>query len=113
MGIQSMIDLRRRMPKGDSLGVCNLSGSLPTELKNGVRGDFSDTLKEIVEQTTRAKNDPLAGLYDFPMMSGIFRVVSFSMIRKLGARVYGSATMGLTNLGALETENFTIGSLKV
>lgn len=113
MGIQSMIDLRRRIPKGDSLGVCNLSGSLPTELKNGVRGDFSNTLKEIVEQTTKAKNDPLAGLYDFPMMSGIFRVLSFSMIRKLGARVYGSATMGLTNLGALETENFTIGSLKV
>lgn len=65
------------------LGVCNLSGSLPTELKNGVRGDFSNTLKEIVEQTTKVKNDPLAGLYDFPMMSGIFRVNSTEMVKKL------------------------------
>lgn len=112
MGIQSMMDLRRRMPKGDSLGVCNLSGSLPTELKNGVHGEFADTLKEIVEQTNKVKNDPLAGLYDFPMMSGIFRVLSFSMIQKLGAKIYGSATMGLTNLGALQVDKFSVGDKK-
>lgn len=108
MGIQSMMDLRRRMPTRDSLGVCNLSASLQTELKEGVNGDFADTLKEIVAQTIRAKNDPLSGLYDFPMMSGILRVFSFSMIQKLGAKVYGSATMGMTNLGALNGEKLAV-----
>lgn len=112
MGIQSMMDLRRRMPNGDSLGVCNLSGSLPTELENGVYGDFAETLQEIVEQTTKVKNDPLAGLYDFPMMSGIFRIFSFSMIQKLGGKVYGTATMGMTNLGALQADKYVVGGLK-
>lgn len=106
MGIQCMMDLRRRMPDGDSLGICNLSGSMATGLKEGVNGSFSDTLKEIAEQTARAKNDPLAGLYDFPMMSGILRILPFSAIRKLGAKVYGGATMGMTNLGALNAANY-------
>lgn len=108
MGIQAMMDLRRRMPNGDTLGVCNLSGALSTELKEGVRGEFADTLKEIVEQTVRVKSDPLSGLYDFPMISGILRVFSFSMIQKLGAKVYGSATMGMTNLGALNAKKLAV-----
>lgn len=111
MGIQSMIDLRRRMPDGDSLGICNLSGSLPTELKDGVNGTFADTLKEIVAQTSHAKCDPLAGLYDFPIMSGILRILPFSMIQKLGAKIYGGATMSMTNLGALNAEKCAAGGI--
>lgn len=44
MSIMSMMDLRRHCKNGESEGLCNMSGSLPTVLKEGVAGDFSDTL---------------------------------------------------------------------
>lgn len=111
MGIQSAMDLRRHVPGGDSFGVCNLSGSMSTSLETGVIGSFADTLKTVVIQTTQIKEDKLAGMYDFPMMSQVFRLLPFTAVEALGAKVYGSATMALTNLGALKAENLTAGDL--
>lgn len=111
MGIQSMLDLRRHVPGGDSLGVCNLSGSLPTRLESGTAGAFTDTLREVAAQTRRSKQDPLAGLYDFPLLSQLFRLLPFSAIRTLGARAYGKAAMSLTNLGAMREEKLAAGGL--
>lgn len=104
MGIQSAMDLRRHAPDGDSLGVCNLSGSMSTSLESGVSGSFADTLKAVSTQTKRQKEDKLAGMYDFPMMSQVFWLLPFTTVEALGAKVYGSATMALTNLGALSPE---------
>lgn len=111
MGIQSTMDLRRYAPSGDSLGVSNLSGSMSTSLEAGVRGSFADTLKEVAAQTRQIKEDRLAGMYDFPMMSQVFRLLPFTAVETLGARVYGSATMSLTNLGALDPEKLKAGEL--
>lgn len=111
MGIQSMMDLRRHIPGGDSGGVCILSGSMPTVLPGGVGGSFSDTLTELVSQTRRRKEDRLAGLYDLSLLGPAFRLFSFSTMESLGGRLYGKATMSLTNLGALDGETLRAGDL--
>lgn len=111
MGIQSAMDLRRHVPGGDSLGVCNLSGSMCTGLTKGVWGSFADTLGEVTAQTVAIKEDKLAGMYNFPMMSQVFRLLPFAAVEALGAKVYGSATISMSNLGALRAERLTAGEL--
>ena len=82
MGIQSMIDLRRHISGGQSLGVCNLSGPLPTQLSCGVHGSFSDTLRELAEQTRQSKADSMAGMYGFSLIRFLFRFLPFGIIRR-------------------------------
>lgn len=111
MGIQSAMDLRRYIPDGDSKGVCNLSGSMNTSLNEGIKDTFLDTLQEIAAQTAAIKEDKLAGLYDFPMMAQIFRWLPFDTVSSLGGKVYGSATLAMTNMGVLNPNKFAAEGL--
>ena len=100
MSILSMMDLRRHCPGGVSEGLCNLSGSLPTTLREGVTGSFADTLSAIAAQTRPLKADPLAGLAGLPLIHGFTRALPLSVSLALAKRVYGSMSLGLTNLGS-------------
>ena len=59
MSVMSMMDLRRHCKNGESEGLCNMSGSLPTVLDDGVRGSFSDTLASVAAQTRAAKENQI------------------------------------------------------
>ena len=73
MSVSSMMDLRRHCINGDSQGLCNMSGALPTTLENGCTGSFEETLAEIAKQTTKVKENPLAGLEGMPIMHTLTR----------------------------------------
>lgn len=111
MSIMSMMDLRQHCKNGESDGLCNMSGSLPTTLKQGVHGSFSDTLSEVSEQTRAAKADPLAGLSGMPILHGVTHTTPMWLMLQAAERVYGSLSLGLTNLGNISCESLALNGL--
>lgn len=112
MSIMSMMDLRKHCKAGDSEGLCNITGSLPTELPEGLGESFEETLKQIAEQTRAQKDDPLAGMEGMPLLHGVVRTFPMGMLHKAVRHVYGSMAVGLTNLGVLQAEEFVMGNLE-
>lgn len=111
MSISSMMDLRRHCVNGDSEGLCNMSGALPTTLKNGCTGSFEETLAEIVKQTSAAKENPYAGLEGMPIMHGLTRTMPIWLMQLAVGKVYGKLSLGLTNLGNLKCIDYALGDV--
>lgn len=111
MSIMSMMDLRRHCENGESEGLCNMSGSLPTTLQNGVQQSFSDTIAQVAEQTKAAKENPLAGLEGMPLVHSASRTLPMGLLLQIAGKVYGSISIGVTNLGNLSCDALTLGDL--
>lgn len=111
MSVTSMMDLRRHCKNGESEGLCNMSGSLPTTLKHGVCGEFSDTLAEVSAQTRLAKENPLAGLEGMPLLHGATRMLPNWILAMAAGKIYGKMALGLTNLGNLSCADFALDNL--
>ena len=111
VSVMSMMDLRRHCTDGESEGLCNMSGSLPTTLDDGVPENFADTLTQIAAQTNAAKEDPLAGLEGMPLVHGAARTLPMWLLLMISGRVYGSMSIGLTNLGNVSCESLKLGEL--
>ena len=111
MSVSSMMDLRRHCVNGDSEGLCNMSGALPTTLENGCTGSFEETLEEIVKQTTAAKENPYAGLEGMPIMHSLTRSMPIWLLQMAIGKIYGKLSLGLTNLGNLKCDDYALGDL--
>lgn len=111
MSVTSMMDLRRHCVDGESEGLCNMSGSLPTSLENGACGTFGETLAVIAEQTAAAKEDPLAGLKGMPILHGITKTMPIWLMQMAVGKIYGSMSLGLTNLGNLKCADHALGGI--
>lgn len=111
LSVMSMMDLRRHCTNGESEGLCNMSGTLPTTLNEGVQGSFETTLKQVAEQTRAAKNNPLAGLEGMPLIHYATRTTPLWLILKVSEKVYGSFSIGLTNLGNLSGDELTLADI--
>ncbi len=112
MSIMSMMDLRRHCKNGESEGLCNMSGTFPTVLTDGICGSFADTLREICIQTGRAKENPLAGLDGMPLLHTMARTMPMWLLIKIAQKVYGSVSVGFTNMGNIEYELLAAGKTK-
>lgn len=109
VAITSMMDLRRHRKSGESEGLTNLSGGMPTVLENSLHGSFKETLEEISEQTKKAKEDPLAGLYGLPLMHLMGKLISLNyLMDKMSAAYKESPFIGMTNLGNMSIEKLTL-----
>lgn len=111
MSVSSMMDLRRHCVDGDSEGLCNMSGALPTTLENGCTGSFEETLEEITKQTASAKENPYAGLEGMPIMHGLTRTMPIWLLQMAVGKIYGKLSLGLTNLGNLKCADYALGEL--
>lgn len=111
MSISSMMDLRRHLESGESEGLSNMSGALPTTLHNGISDSFADTLAQITQQTAKAKDNPYAGLEGMPVMHGMVRSTPNWMMQMIISKVYGNPSIGLTNLGNLKCADHAMGGI--
>ena len=111
MSINSTMDLRRHCKDGESEGLCNMSGSFMTVLENGCIGTFADTLETIAEQTAKVKANPLAGLEGMPIVHSLARNMPIGILLELMGKIYGTAPVGVTNLGNLKCADFALGGI--
>ena len=111
MSINSTMDLRRHYVNRESEGLCNMSGSFMTVLENGVSQSFADTLAIIAEQTRKIKENPLAGLEGMPIVHSLARNMPIGILLEILGKVYGTAPVGVTNLGNLKCADFALGGI--
>ena len=106
-----MMDLRKHCKDGESEGLCNMSGSMPTYMEKGVQGSFEDTLKEVALQTSAAKADPYAGLAGMPLIHSATRNVPMGLLLKFVGKMYEKASLGMTNLGNVSCADYALGGI--
>lgn len=111
VSISSMMDLRRHCKGGESEGLCNMSGAMPTALENGVPTSFAECLECITRQTTAAKDDPTAGLGGLPILHLASRGLPMWVLLMVMGKAYGHMPVGLTNLGNLRCQALALGPL--
>lgn len=111
MSINSTMDLRRHCVDGESEGLCNMSGSFMTVLEKGVSQSFGETLAIIAEQTRKVKENPLAGLEGMPIVHALARNMPIGILLEIMGKVYGTAPVGVTNLGNLKCADFALGGI--
>lgn len=111
MSILGMMDLRRYCPGGDSPGLSNMVGSLGTTLQEGVEACFSQTLAKVAQQTRAAKENPLAGLVGMPLLHGAIKSMPLVLLQRVVGRVYGSFSVGLTNIGRVDMGKLALDGL--
>lgn len=111
VSISSMMDLRRHCKDGESEGLCNMSGALPTAMPEGVPEAFEDTLAQIAEQTNAVKEDPLAGLAGLPILHTVARSLPVWLQMMAAEKVYGAMPVGLTNLGNMNCQSLALGGI--
>lgn len=111
MCINSTMDLRRHCKDGESEGLCNMSGSFMTVLENGCTGSFAETLATVAEQTNKVKENPLAGLEGMPIVHALARNMPMGILLEIMGKVYGTAPVGVTNLGNLKCADFALGGI--
>lgn len=109
MSVMSMMDLRRHCDDGESDGLANMSGTFPTKLMEGVTGSFSDTLAAVASQTQAIKDDPLAGMDGMPLIHGAVRTMPMKLLLLVAGKIYGSFSLGLTNLGNIDCKTLAMG----
>ena len=111
MSINSTMDLRRHCVHGESEGLCNMSGSFMTVLDQGVSQSFAETLAIVAEQTQKVKENPLAGLEGMPIVHSLARNMPIGILLEIMGKVYGTAPVGVTNLGNLKCADFALGGI--
>ena len=109
VSVMSMVDLRRYCPQGESEGLCNMAGSMPTALREGVPDCFEDTLQLVCAQTKRFKEEPLAGMEGLPLLHGAARALPLSLLLRIAGRVYAHMSVGVTNLGNIRCNPLRLG----
>ena len=111
ISVTSMMDLRKHCKDGESEGLCNMSGSMPSYMEKGVQGSFEDTLKEVALQTSAAKADPYAGLAGMPLIHSATRNVPMGLLLKFVGKMYEKASLGMTNLGNVSCADYALGGI--
>lgn len=111
MRISAMMDLRIHCPDGDSKGLSNLSGGLSTALDMDLQRTFSQDLAILSRQTRAAKEDPLAGLEGIPLIHTGIQTMPMWLLLQLSGVVYGSMSLGMTNLGNLSSKELAMGEI--
>lgn len=111
MCMNATMDLRRHCVDGESEGLCNMSGSFMTLLENGIQQPFAETLAIIAQQTTKVKENPLAGLEGMPIVHALARNVPIGLLLEIMGKVYGTAPVGVTNLGNLKCADFALDGI--
>ncbi len=105
INITSMMDLRRHMLNGDTVGVTNMTAFMPCKLSEGIGGSFEDTLSRVKEQTLKQKNDDVAGLYSLPLLALAYKVFQIDCIATFAIKIgYENPFIQMSNLGIMKPE---------
>ena len=110
MGIVSMADVRKLTPAGDSLGLANMSGSMPTSLQK-LPESFEETLQAVIRQTAAFKQHPENALAGLPLIHMACRRLSPGIMMKAVPYVYRNLSLGLTNLGNIDGSSLVMNGV--
>ena len=114
INITSMMDLRRHMLNGGTVGVTNMTAIMPCKLENGIGDTFEVTLQRVLEQTTKHKNDNVAGLYGIPLLGLAYKLFWIDCISTFAIKLgYDNAPIQMSNLGIVRNQDVDFEGCKM
>ena len=109
VNMSCMVDLRRYIPGGQTVGITNMTGYMPCSTAN-IGKTMEDTLKVVCESNNKQKNDKFMGLYSIPLLNLAFDVFPdglASFCIKLG---YKNPIFGMSNIGIIKPDLLKMGN---
>lgn len=114
INVISMIDLRRYIIGGQTKGLTNMTGFMPVTINVEKNENFFDTLKKVQEETFKAKQDKFLGLHGTPLLRRAFHLFPiFSLAQTIIKLGYKNPPIGMSNIGVLSKEAFSIDGLNL
>ena len=108
LNISCMCDLRRYMKDGQTYGMTNLTGFMPSSVQN-IGNSFNETLAVVCKDTQVQKEDKFLGLYSIPLLNLAFNTFIDSLASfciKLG---YKNPIFSMSNIGIIKPEQLIMG----
>ena len=108
LNISCMCDLRRYMKDGQTYGMTNLTGFMPSSVQN-IGNSFNETLAVVCKDTQVQKEDKFLGLYSIPLLNLAFNTFIDSLASfciKLG---YKNPIFSMSNIGIIKPEQLGMG----
>jgi NRPS condensation-like uncharacterized protein len=108
LNIPCTVDLRRYLTGGQAASICNLSSWIRTKLTLKIRESFDDTVVNVHRKMDTRKNN-YPGLDGFGILSLLFTLLPYSMVKRLVKDGIKSPLISMTNLGIIEKDRITFG----
>lgn len=108
VSVPCMVDLRRHIAGGKSLGFSNHVGFM-IGTAHGLK-DYAAMLDDIHTQSEEAKNDPYMGLYSLPLLNLAYTLFPQCIAEIAIGIGYTNPYTGMSNLGLLPESSLTFGS---
>lgn len=111
ISISCATDLRRHISDASSIGYTNhVSFSHCAVDRMGV--DLKDTLSVVREKTHELKKDEFMGLHGLPLLNFAYKTMVYAQAEPIVKLFYRNPTLSLSNVGAIDTQAFSLGANK-
>lgn len=111
ISISCATDLRRHIKDASSIGYTNhVSFSHCAVDKMGE--NLKDTLSVVKEKTKELKNDEFMGLHGLPLLNFAYKTMVYAQAEPIVKLFYRNPTLSLSNVGAIDTQAFSLGGNK-
>ncbi|MFY9114904.1 MAG: hypothetical protein WAO23_06655 [Dethiobacteria bacterium] len=100
--IPCMVDLRRHIAGGDSVGgLTNHTGFMQCSLKRK-GATINDTLLQVLKSTRKNKRDKYLGLYSLPLLKLAYTIFPYTVSEFTIMKGYINPLIGMSNIGLLD-----------
>lgn len=111
ISISCATDLRRHIKDASTIGYTN-HVSFSHCAVDRMGENLKDTLSVVKEKTKELKNDELMGLHGLPLLNFAYKTMVYAQAEPIVKLFYRNPTLSLSNVGAIDTQAFSLGGNK-
>jgi NRPS condensation-like uncharacterized protein len=110
LGLPCMVDLRKYMAGGDSLGATNLTSMVVCNIGNDIGKDIYETLEKVKAAMSELKSN-YPGLHGLPLLRGVFKYVPYALAKFLIGTFFKNPLIGISNIGIVNEKTLSFGEM--
>ena len=111
ISISCATDLRRHIKDASTIGYTN-HVSFSHCAVDRMGENLNDTLSVVKEKTKELKNDEFMGLHGLPLLNFAYKTMVYAQAEPIVKLFYRNPTLSLSNVGAIDTQAFSLGGNK-
>ncbi len=111
ISISCATDLRRHIKDASSIGYTNHVSFSHCAIDR-MGENLKDTLSVVREKTKELKNDEFMGLHGLPLLNFAYKTMVYAQAEPIVKLFYRNPTLSLSNVGAIDTQAFSLGGNK-
>ncbi|KHD36552.1 siderophore synthetase [Clostridium acetobutylicum] len=112
LSISVAVDMRKHLKSKDVNSLCNLTSTVISIINYESNDTFYDTSKKVNENMTLKKINSI-GLNGFVKISLLFKLFSYTRLKKLLSSHFNNPLIGMTNIGILNHEKLCFNGTEI